>query len=612
MNDTMANLTNSSAVNPAASPTILPTMNPSILMEPPCKVQEQESTFLLGVILGLLGSIAINTGNNIQSLGMNQLEEKKRKEVEEAGGVFDPTEKIEPSQSKVWIFGTTVFLSGSLLNFWSYGFAPQSVLAALESIQFVTNILFGKFMLGETISGRMYVGTVLCIAGTVLVVVVMAAIAKADSEPPTSSELIELYDNSAYIGYLVVIVIGGVLIQMTHLHYQKKMNEDTPLPHSHLVLPITYAVFSALFGTLSVVFAKCLAILLERHTKSCECLKRECMYEDFFAYVCLVAWICLVGVWLFRLNEALSKYNPLFIIPLLQVNFIFFAMISGGIYFNEFDEVFFGAANSGDENDNAVLDDESTSVPTPTPAPTPGNPLKLPFDIPGPPVAGYVVGCLVMFSGLFLLRPEVSGSATVAPMEEGPTGPKDEESPPVASNRLEGQVSSRSDTASSRSRRASELAERALDGAAKSAEKVLEIAHAGSIANQTPRKERTPRVDSADKAKGSGRTGAVASARFKVPTDSKASVDSSPGFKAHSSAEGWQSKAEAKEQTADGGGLDSIPASPAAARPDEKLAPSASSVAEAKAATPSRKGSKSAKAKKFSEPSPAKKSRKSR
>jgi len=25
-----------------------------------------------------------------------------------------------------------------------------------------------------------------------------------------------------------------------------------------------------------------------------------------------------VGVWLFRMNEALAKYNPLFIIPLLQ------------------------------------------------------------------------------------------------------------------------------------------------------------------------------------------------------------------------------------------------------------------------------------------------------
>lgn len=36
------------------------------------------------------------------------------------------------------------------------------------------------------------------------------------------------------------------------------------------------------------------------------------------------------------MNEALGLYDPLFIIPLLQVNFILFAIISGGIYFKEF------------------------------------------------------------------------------------------------------------------------------------------------------------------------------------------------------------------------------------------------------------------------------------
>ena len=66
------NFTNSSLVAPTAAPTSID-----------CVVEEKGSTFLLGVVLGLLGSIAINTGNNIQSLGMNQLTEKRRKEVEE-------------------------------------------------------------------------------------------------------------------------------------------------------------------------------------------------------------------------------------------------------------------------------------------------------------------------------------------------------------------------------------------------------------------------------------------------------------------------------------------------------------------------------------------------
>ena len=88
--------------------------------------------YMWGVVLGLLGSIAINTGNNIQSLGMKQLEDLARNEAKKRNEVFDPHGlKVDNCGSKVWVFGTTVFLSGSLLNFGSYGLAPQSVLACL-------------------------------------------------------------------------------------------------------------------------------------------------------------------------------------------------------------------------------------------------------------------------------------------------------------------------------------------------------------------------------------------------------------------------------------------------------------------------------------------------
>jgi hypothetical protein len=42
-----------------------------------------------------------------------------------------------------------------------------------------------------------------------------------------------------------------------------------------------------------------------------------------------LGWLFFGGVWLYRMNEALSLYDPLFIIPLLQVNFIIFAIVSG-------------------------------------------------------------------------------------------------------------------------------------------------------------------------------------------------------------------------------------------------------------------------------------------
>ena len=46
-------------------------------------------------------------------------------------------------------------------------------------------------------------------------------------------------------------------------------------------------------------------------------------------------FLVTVGFWLYRLNAALKKYDPLFIIPLLQASYIVFATVGGGTYFQE-------------------------------------------------------------------------------------------------------------------------------------------------------------------------------------------------------------------------------------------------------------------------------------
>ena len=66
---------------------------------------------------------------------------------EESEFVVVEVSKKSPAQSITWVIGTVVFVSGSLLNFASYAYAAQSMLASLESIQFVTNLIFGRFML---------------------------------------------------------------------------------------------------------------------------------------------------------------------------------------------------------------------------------------------------------------------------------------------------------------------------------------------------------------------------------------------------------------------------------------------------------------------------------
>lgn len=314
--------------------------------------------WVLGVTLGLLGSIAINTGNNVQSLGLKELKEREQHGYESSKGepcciyfcreqrktspsndsdetmetgskLVTEQKKVHPSSSITWIVGTIIFVTGSLLNFASYAFTAQSMLASLESIQFVTNLIFGKFMLKANVSNAMLIGTGLTVMGTVLAVQFSSPVTLNLS----TEEMKDLYSNPAYIIYLTLMI--GLLFLLNHMYnyYEKRKALGEPLRYSGAVIPLSYSIWSALFGTQSVVQAKVLAELLSVHSSGVENI-----FHSWFTYTTIMTWILTVGVWLSRLNNALTKFDPLLIIPLLQCSFIFFAIVSGGIFFKEFNE----------------------------------------------------------------------------------------------------------------------------------------------------------------------------------------------------------------------------------------------------------------------------------
>ena len=270
-----------------------------------------------GLALGLLGSVAINLGNNIQSLGLLTLQNGERRDAERVNGC----------KSWTWICGTVIFVTGSLLNFASYGFAAQSLLAALEAVQFLTNMAFSRLVFGKRINCQMMIGTLLVIAGTLLVVLFNSH----SSEDFSSHQMLRLYTNLPYQIYLAAIILLSAACIIVHGRYEAAEKGGRELPWSDVVMPVTYTCFSAIWGTQSVVQAKCLAELLTRYTSN-----EEQVFASPFTYAVMVAWVVTVMIWLTRMNTALSRYDPSTIIPLLQCEFIFFAIVSGGIFFLEF------------------------------------------------------------------------------------------------------------------------------------------------------------------------------------------------------------------------------------------------------------------------------------
>ena len=224
----------------------------------------------LGLVLGLLGSVAINTGNNLQSMGLKELQ--KREELDELdNGGSDEAERParEPSESRTWVDrhdGLRRATTGALLNFASYAFAPSVMLAPLESIQFVTNIIFGRVLLKKKIRKRMMAGTVLICGGTLLAVLT-AGLSKptALSGRPHSLKrqyMGETVNSELYFSYLALSVVSALFLHCVHKRYDAAFKKGTPLPAHRYVAPASYAAFSAIFGAQSVVQAKCLAILI--------------------------------------------------------------------------------------------------------------------------------------------------------------------------------------------------------------------------------------------------------------------------------------------------------------------------------------------------------------
>lgn len=335
---------------------------------------DEVTTWVLGILLILIGSLGNNLGNNLVSLAHSQekqlnktekiIEEGKSKKQQQQQQTEDKHEDTDKEidytiategssfhkstkttvlcnetkivENKPWYkkislrtLGTLIFVFGNLFTFAAFGFGAQSLLAALESVQFVSNVFFAKFVHKEKITVSMVLATISICAGDVLVVV----FSNQDVVLLDSYQMIALYEyNTSYHAYLAIVGFLWIVNHFTYYHYYKVRMVQRRLLWAHsFIEPFTYAVSSAIIGTQAVLLSKCMSMLIQVSAYGND------QFTYFFVYLVLFCWIVLVAFWLRRLDLGLSLYPPLFIIPVLQVFFILFAIMCGGVYFEEFD-----------------------------------------------------------------------------------------------------------------------------------------------------------------------------------------------------------------------------------------------------------------------------------
>lgn len=278
--------------------------------------------WVVGAVINVFGSILINGGTNFMKLGHNRrsaLEEEEETET-------PPVRKIG-----AWQLGFGLFIIGNLFNFGSFAFAAQSILAALGSVQFIANVVFGRLILKETITKRILLATALIVAGCVIIV----SFGNHSSETFSSKQLQNFYKSEGYQAYLCV---ASVLFVASYSLYRygntlrKKRGEamDSTSTLWLRLLPTCYSIFAALLGAQSVLFSKAISLML-RTT-----IQGSGQLSSWFVWVNLLLFLGAAFFWVTRLNLALRLFPAVVIVPTMQIAWTLASIISGMVFYQEY------------------------------------------------------------------------------------------------------------------------------------------------------------------------------------------------------------------------------------------------------------------------------------
>lgn len=288
----------------------------------------------VGVLLNSTGQVTQNLASVLMCLGQKSTNKKSAEDPEghdcDADAEIDSETTSNPMRW-CWYVGVSLLVIGALCVFASYPFAEQSLLGALISLQFISNIVFGRLLLGADITYRALLGTVIVIFGTCLCVSSAPKINPGHHDLRIEDLWSFALDNPPLWWFLIVDLIIWLGLSEIGREYAVAKKGGSPLAMSSFVEPFIFIAKAAIPGAFSIVAAKNLSIIVTQFLRG-----HENRLADPFFICSLIIWISGTTLWMRRMNAALGIFDGLFIIPLCQVTWSLCTILSGGFFFREF------------------------------------------------------------------------------------------------------------------------------------------------------------------------------------------------------------------------------------------------------------------------------------
>ncbi|ETP04800.1 hypothetical protein, variant 2 [Phytophthora nicotianae CJ01A1] len=206
----------------------------------------------------------------------------------------------------LWLIGLVLVVLGAVGDFEALGFAPQALVASVGGgFTVLANVFFAHLWLGQILTKTDVLGTLLIIIGVVLSTVA--------NEPDEQMSLVELEKQFFQLGFLIylgvmTVVLGGIFGQIEAiLRLPRALNEN-----KYRLLPFMYATASGIFGSFSVLLAKCASILLILTFSG------ENQFVYFTTYLFMGGMMCTLVLQTDLLNRAIMAGDTLSVFPMFQ------------------------------------------------------------------------------------------------------------------------------------------------------------------------------------------------------------------------------------------------------------------------------------------------------
>ncbi|KAL5214363.1 hypothetical protein ABZP36_003515 [Zizania latifolia] len=215
----------------------------------------------------------------------------------------------------LWWIGMTAMILGEVANFAAYAFAPAILVTPLGALSIIFSAVLAHFILNERLHMFGVVGCILCVVGSVGIVLHAPKEKKIDSV----NEIWHLATQPGFIVYFcMAVAVALVLIfWVVHRTEQRKM--------------LAYIAICSLMGSLTVISVKAVAIALKLSFNGVN----QFIYVPTWFFIVVVIICCLVQ--LNYLNKALDSFNTAVVSPVYYVMFTILTILANMIMYKDWD-----------------------------------------------------------------------------------------------------------------------------------------------------------------------------------------------------------------------------------------------------------------------------------